>query len=453
MPPNTPPSAPDPRRTTLSPQLLDTLLRNLNAEDDPSQRRLPQSEELRRIASRLERMLGNGRAAASTAEQGHRPAHTPPGIELRLTQLVENMQQQMGQVLEGAQSQQQHLLDMFERLVLSQRPSLGPAANPAAAPALEPAAAPDAAPAATRETTTPTSAPRTDRTAPINDERTRSEDSAQLYREPDIQEIPRDKMGILQLLSRISARTNLRGFEQQLNNPSSFEEIWKNLRENFWQITDQQEGNISPLDQLSSDAEEAVQLHNGEGFEAILSHIQNPHDIQILYLVLQEVLNTGIMCHFNFEKLQPKPEAGSDSGLLEDCLEFKLHSQEQLRQMREESIIKTCFFLEITDLEHLPRIGDSSGLHHYLEIQGILIGNAIFGPFEADVATANVLVLERALDKGIIVCHQKGGPLDISAGKLLIFYLREPDHLHPEILRDYPWIDNGVRPRRLNREH
>lgn len=142
-------------------------------------------------------------------------------------------------------------------------------------------------------------------------------------------------------------------------------------------------------------------------------------DLTILRSALEKVREEGVMVRFDFEAIDAERRS------LLDASDIRFYSKQQLKQFRMDAVDAIKESAGITKLDELPSFGEGTGLRDDLVLRGFFSGMV---PENADyeVLTANVLVLQKALQKNIINPSKLNG---FTPGKSLVFYIRKNRHI------------------------
>jgi hypothetical protein len=179
---------------------------------------------------------------------------------------------------------------------------------------------------------------------------------------------------------------------------------------------------------------------------------------------LEWVKREGVMSHFDLSKadhqavfLISDPTQSEDRDLSpeERALRYQLTSQSKLEKIRAEaatSILESCKKMGI-QLEHLvdlPAFGHALGLKTFLRHMGTLDGESRYTNFPhlIDTTTANLLVLAKALEAGVLEHGVRKDVLVFKRDAFWIYYKREKLYENKGFF-DIPMREDSKKNRRL----
>lgn len=129
-----------------------------------------------------------------------------------------------------------------------------------------------------------------------------------------------------------------------------------------------------------------------------------------------------ILSHFDFARIDPE-----QNSMIGDVQSLLRYSKQSLQLMRDEAVRKITEKLHGKPLFKMPYFGESYGLRDFLVVEGFFEGRIHVTKDRLDILTANVLVLQKALEpeSGILQVHGAGESISFSPGKSLVFYMKQ----------------------------
>ena len=203
-------------------------------------------------------------------------------------------------------------------------------------------------------------------------------------------------------------KRHLYGFSEQLDSPS--------LRKNT--LLRAKALMCPARGELSADFMALLEPSVPDRFSELVRRTTNENDLMILNTILEAVAEQGIVTAYQLESVDPQKDA-RQVGLSQ----YKLVTRRQLNKFRSACLQFVKEQYGMTSLKQLPSIGDASlGIvDPLLSTQGVLDGN--IPDAWLDVATANTIVLHKALKEGMIDVSKKTKWL-LNPGLSVCFYTR-----------------------------
>jgi len=129
-----------------------------------------------------------------------------------------------------------------------------------------------------------------------------------------------------------------------------------------------------------------------------------------------EGVETPVFSSLDFSRLDP------EKSCLMDSSQAVPMTVKELQKIRENAVVRICELLNLSSLRELPAFGESYGLREWLVNEGFLEGRVNAAKSRLDLLTGNVLVLQKALETGIL--QRQGHKLAFGTGQSLVFYMK-----------------------------